>query len=60
MNSVIQIAVVAVLVIAALAFIVVRLVKTIKGKQPSCCGDSSAPGNANSPCTNCPGCSSHK
>lgn len=47
-----EIAVIAVIVIAALAYIIARLLKTARGKQPACC-----PGTSSGKKKTCPHCS---
>lgn len=58
MNRFLEIAVVAVIVVFALTFVVVRLIKMIRGKGASCCssGVKGSGKNTRSSCPHCSGC----
>ena len=52
MSPVVQTAIVAVIVAAAVAFVIVRTVQSVRGRKPGCCTDTQADG-----CNSCSGCS---
>lgn len=68
MNSLIEFAVVGAIVAAAVAFILIRTVRALRGGRPSCCEGSGPSGcddpaeagkAAASPCAGCSGCGGH-
>jgi hypothetical protein len=59
MNSVFELIVVGAIVASAVAFIALRIIAAIRGRQPSCCSDSdvdAATAPWMSPCEGCAGC----
>lgn len=62
MNSIFELIVVGAIVASAVAFIALRIVGAIRGRQPSCCSDSdvdAATAPWMSPCEGCAGCAGH-
>lgn len=57
MNPLLEAAVVAVICAAALAFIVVRIIGIIRGRNRSCCSGPAAKGSSEKGHSSCPHCS---
>ena len=56
MSPAVQTVIVALVVAAAVAFVIVRAVQSVRGRKPGCCTDDK-PSSCGS-CSGCPGCGS--